>query len=437
MPRPGAAVDEERVVGLGRRLGDGERGRVGEAVRRADHERGRTCTSGSGPRRASTRCGGRAAGSARPTARRRRAATRRRGSATRQLEPRRVADARRGRGSAKWPSIHSRVNSFGTATTKRRRPSSSTGSGLAEPGPVGGLVEGALAAGRRPRSRGSPRSARVVAPRRRAAPSPRRASGEHSSVPTADNEVSRRASVESTRFCRDFRASTLISTAVDSANSARDSIARALREPTSPRCGWQAVDNRRARRGLGYTARAAATRGCLCLSTDEAHLSAKRAQAGSASTASARACRRAPAGRSSSAGARRAASASRPDPERRRTPCERRTACSRSRDFDAVYRQGRSVSTRFLVALLVPARGRRRRAAARPGGAEGGRQAVERNRVKRQLREVWRGAARARSPPAATTCSSSRPGLAEAAESARPRLARRAASTRCSAKAAA
>src|SRR5689334_5400566 len=35
-PRP--AVDEERVACLRRSLGDGERGRVGEAVRRADHE---------------------------------------------------------------------------------------------------------------------------------------------------------------------------------------------------------------------------------------------------------------------------------------------------------------------------------------------------------------------------------------------------------------
>ena len=34
----GAAVDEERVVGLRRRLRDGERRGVGEAVRRADHE---------------------------------------------------------------------------------------------------------------------------------------------------------------------------------------------------------------------------------------------------------------------------------------------------------------------------------------------------------------------------------------------------------------
>ena len=47
LAEPGAAVDEERVVGLRRRLGDGERGRVGEPVRRADHERGRRCTSGS------------------------------------------------------------------------------------------------------------------------------------------------------------------------------------------------------------------------------------------------------------------------------------------------------------------------------------------------------------------------------------------------------
>ena len=39
LAEPGAAVDEERVVRLRRRLGDRERGRVREAVRRADHER--------------------------------------------------------------------------------------------------------------------------------------------------------------------------------------------------------------------------------------------------------------------------------------------------------------------------------------------------------------------------------------------------------------
>ena len=38
LPEPGAAVDEERVVRLRRRLGDRERGRVREAVGRADHE---------------------------------------------------------------------------------------------------------------------------------------------------------------------------------------------------------------------------------------------------------------------------------------------------------------------------------------------------------------------------------------------------------------
>ena len=39
LPEAGVPVDEERVVGLGRRLGDRERGCVREAVRRADHER--------------------------------------------------------------------------------------------------------------------------------------------------------------------------------------------------------------------------------------------------------------------------------------------------------------------------------------------------------------------------------------------------------------
>ena len=39
LAEPGAAVDEERVVRLRRRLGDRERGRVRETVRRADHER--------------------------------------------------------------------------------------------------------------------------------------------------------------------------------------------------------------------------------------------------------------------------------------------------------------------------------------------------------------------------------------------------------------
>ncbi len=38
MPRPGVSVDQQRVVGLARRLGHGDRGGVGEPVRRSDDE---------------------------------------------------------------------------------------------------------------------------------------------------------------------------------------------------------------------------------------------------------------------------------------------------------------------------------------------------------------------------------------------------------------
>jgi ribonuclease P protein component len=69
---------------------------------------------------------------------------------------------------------------------------------------------------------------------------------------------------------------------------------------------------------------------------------------------------------------------------------DRRHRLSRSRDFDAVYRHGRSTSTRFLVLYWFP----------REGDADeprlgiavkktiGG--SVVRNRMKRQLREIWR-----------------------------------------------
>jgi ribonuclease P protein component len=69
---------------------------------------------------------------------------------------------------------------------------------------------------------------------------------------------------------------------------------------------------------------------------------------------------------------------------------QRRQRLSRSRDFDAVYRQGRSVSTRFLVLYRFP-RGdgetepRLGLAVPKSVGT-----AVVRNRVKRQLRETWR-----------------------------------------------
>ena len=68
---------------------------------------------------------------------------------------------------------------------------------------------------------------------------------------------------------------------------------------------------------------------------------------------------------------------------------KRANRLSRSRDFDAVYRQGRSVSSRFLVLYWFP---QEEQAEPRFGfsvpRSVGG--AVERNRIKRQLREIWR-----------------------------------------------
>jgi ribonuclease P protein component len=68
---------------------------------------------------------------------------------------------------------------------------------------------------------------------------------------------------------------------------------------------------------------------------------------------------------------------------------KRANRLSRSRDFDAVYRHGRSVSSRFLVLYWFP---QEEAAAPRFGfsvpKSVGG--AVERTKIKRQLREVWR-----------------------------------------------
>jgi ribonuclease P protein component len=71
---------------------------------------------------------------------------------------------------------------------------------------------------------------------------------------------------------------------------------------------------------------------------------------------------------------------------------QRRNRLSRSRDFDTVYRHGRSVSTRYLVLYRFD----------RAGDEEGDVRlgiaipkkigsAVTRNRIKRRLREAWHG----------------------------------------------
>ena len=68
---------------------------------------------------------------------------------------------------------------------------------------------------------------------------------------------------------------------------------------------------------------------------------------------------------------------------------ERRYRLSRSRDFDNVYRHGRSTSTRFFTLHAFPredASSEPRLGLAIPKGVG---TAVKRNRLKRMLREVW------------------------------------------------
>jgi ribonuclease P protein component len=95
---------------------------------------------------------------------------------------------------------------------------------------------------------------------------------------------------------------------------------------------------------------------------------------------------------------------------------ERRYRLSRSRDFDAVYRHGRSVSTRYLTLHWFPreddpdATPRLGLAVPRSVG-----HAVTRNQVKRRLREAWRIAA-ADIPPGRDYVLAARAGIAEPAE---------------------
>jgi ribonuclease P protein component len=96
---------------------------------------------------------------------------------------------------------------------------------------------------------------------------------------------------------------------------------------------------------------------------------------------------------------------------------QRRHRLSRSRDFDAVYRRGRSVSTRHFVLHTFA---REEAAAAdepRVGFAvpKSAGNAVARNRIKRQLREIWRERI-VELPHDSDFVLVARPGVAEAAE---------------------
>jgi len=95
---------------------------------------------------------------------------------------------------------------------------------------------------------------------------------------------------------------------------------------------------------------------------------------------------------------------------------ERRYRLSRSKDFDAVYRQGRSVSTRYLTLHWFPREddpsGEPRLGLAVPKAVGN---AVTRNRVKRQLRETWRELAPT-IPPGRDYVLAARSGVAEPAD---------------------
>ncbi len=96
---------------------------------------------------------------------------------------------------------------------------------------------------------------------------------------------------------------------------------------------------------------------------------------------------------------------------------QRRHRLSRSRDFDTVYRKGRSTSTRFLVLYWFPRQEEVHVETPRLGLAVprsvGG--AVVRNRVKRQLRETWSELAE-RAQPGYDYVLVARPALAEPAD---------------------
>jgi len=95
---------------------------------------------------------------------------------------------------------------------------------------------------------------------------------------------------------------------------------------------------------------------------------------------------------------------------------QRRNRLSRSKDFDTVYRRGRSASTRYLVLHWFPREddpgGEPRLGLAVPRSVG---TAVARNRVKRLLREAWRELLPS-VPPGHDYVLAARPGLAEPAD---------------------
>jgi ribonuclease P protein component len=94
---------------------------------------------------------------------------------------------------------------------------------------------------------------------------------------------------------------------------------------------------------------------------------------------------------------------------------ERRHRLSRSRDFEAVYRRGRSSASRYLVLYWFPREepdGDPRLGLAVPKSLGS---AVTRNRLKRQLREAWRSRLE-QVPPGRDYVLVARTGLPEAVE---------------------
>jgi ribonuclease P protein component len=94
---------------------------------------------------------------------------------------------------------------------------------------------------------------------------------------------------------------------------------------------------------------------------------------------------------------------------------QRRHRLSRSRDFEAVYRRGRSFGSRYLVLywfVREDADGEPRLGLAVPKALGS---AVTRNRLKRQLREAWRAGLES-VPPGRDYVLVARAGLPEAAE---------------------